>query len=111
MQKPLFEQCVSSGRASSWKLADAVVADTKARSHYAVVKTQAVTSQSWDYMITHMERACLGVYHGMAYLGATFQEAFPRGRSAVSPGHMCPYDGLVRPVDPCLIEVLTACVD
>ena len=60
------------------------MADTKARGHHAVVKTQAVTSRGWDYMIARMERACLGVYHTMVYLGNTFQEAFPRGRSAVS---------------------------
>ncbi len=72
------------GRANSWKLADAVVADTKARSHYAVVNTQAVTSRGWEYMIARMERACLGVYHTAVYLGNAFQEAFPRGRSAVS---------------------------
>ena len=71
-------------RAQSLKLAHSVVADTKARSHYAIVKTKAVTSSGWEYMIVHMERACLGVYHAMAYVGSAFQEAYPRGRSAVS---------------------------
>ena len=77
------------GRANSWKLADAVVADTKARGHYAVVNTQAATSRGWEYMISRMERACLGVYHTAVYLGNAFQEAFPRGRSAVSQALVC----------------------
>ena len=71
-------------RAQAFKLSQAVVADAKARSNYAVVKTKAVTSHGWEYMIVRMERACLGVYHAAAYVGAAFQEAFPRGRSAVS---------------------------
>ena len=66
-----------------------MVADTKARGHYAVVNTQAVTSRGWEYMIARMERACLGVYHTMVYLGNAFQEAFPRGRSAVSRALHC----------------------